>query len=202
MKRSVAVLAAGFILLMGAAAAGAHAAMVSKLLDQPLRNERGEPAGAVEDLIVDVRNGRVLYLVMKDEDRFQTFPVRALGEDLRLDLRLAAETANLTPSSDPRFRRAATLIGHPLVHPHPGDTQRIGTISDIEFDPATGRVEYVHVATGEGVSHFAADVLRHGRFPPLTQWRTEYLDADELDNLGYLRREPSSERLQLHEHQW
>ena len=200
MKRSLAVLALGWALLAGSGAL--HAATAGKLLGQPLRNETGQPVGELADLIVDVRDGRVLYLIVKDEERFQTFPVRALGEDLRLDMHLAGETANLRASSDPRFRRAAKLIGQPLVHPHPGDTQRIGTISDIEFDPATGRVEYVHVSTGEGVSHFAAGVLRHGRFPPLTQWRSEYLDTEELDRLGYLRREPSGERLQLHDHPW
>jgi sporulation protein YlmC with PRC-barrel domain len=190
------------VVCLMAGAGAALGATASQLIGHALQNERGEPVGKVEDLIVDVRDGRVLYLIVKDNESFQTFPVRALGRDLRLNTGLAGETANLEPSSDPRFRRAAKLIGQPLVHPHPGGTQRIGTISDIEFDPATGRVEYVHVSTGEGMSHFAAGVLRHGRFPPLTQWRHDYLDADELDNLGYLRREPSSERLQLHEHKW
>jgi sporulation protein YlmC with PRC-barrel domain len=200
MKSSLAAVAFGCAFLVGAGTA--HAAIASELLGQPLKSTQGEPLGTLEDLIVDVRDGRVLYLVVKGEQRFRTLPVRALGEDLRLDMRLAGETAKLEPSADPRFRRAGKLIGQPLVHPHPGGSQRLGTISDIEFDPATGRVEHVHVTSGDEVTHYPPGVLRHGRFPPLTQWRRQYLGPGDVGTMGYVRREPSGERRRLHNHEW
>ena len=112
-------------------------------------------------------------------------------------MRLAGEIAH---ADEPRFRRAARLIGQPLEHP---GGERIGTIADIEFDPGQGRVEHVVVSTGQGrTAHFPASVLAHGRFPPLTRWQDEHPAPDDTGNLGTLRREPSSERNRLHEHRW
>ncbi len=192
-------LAAG-ALLATLAAAEAGAVNASDLLGAPLTSLRGEPIGAVDDLIVDTSAGRVVYLIVDRGERFATYPVRALAGGLRIDQRLEGEVARLDSAEDTRFRRAARLIGQPLVHPHPGDTQRIGTIRDFEFDRSSGEIGRVVVATAEGESGFPPGVLAHGRFPPLTHWRTDYVDPE--DNLGWLRREPSDERLRLHDHQW
>ena len=181
------------------AAIAAHGAMVSETLGDPVENQRGEKVGAVDDLIVDVRAGRVLYVIVDAQDRFYTLPVRALGEALRLDMDLANAAARIGPQADPKFRRAARLIGQPVTHPGDG---RIGTIADIEFDPESGRVENVVVAVDEGRRNMPAGVLAHGRFPPLTRWRAEHPPADVSERQGFVRREASDQRKRLHDHEW
>jgi sporulation protein YlmC with PRC-barrel domain len=180
------------------AEAGAMAAGV--LIGAAAKDQRGAQVGTVEDLIVDVRDGRVLYVIVDGPQRYFTLPIRALRERegaARLDMRLAGEIAH---SDEPRFRRAARLIGQPLEHP---GGERIGTIADIEFDAGDGRVEHVVVSTVAGGSaHFPASTLAHGRFPPLTRWQVEHPMPDASGNFGYLRREPSDERNRLHEHRW
>lgn len=170
------------------------------LIGAEAKDLRGAAVGTVEDLIVDVRDGRVLYVIVDGPQRYFTLPIRALrARDgmARLDMQLAGEVAH---TDEPRFRRAARLIGQPLEHP---GGERIGTIADIEFDPAKGRVQQVVVSTAQGgTAHFPASVLAHGRFPPLTRWQAEHPSPDASGNFGYLRREPSSERNRLHEHRW
>jgi sporulation protein YlmC with PRC-barrel domain len=180
------------------AEAGAMAAGV--LIGAEAKDLRGAAVGTVEDLIVDVRDGRVLYVIVDGPQRYLTLPIRALRERdgaPRLDMQLAGEIAH---TDEPRFRRAARLIGQPLQHP---GGERIGTIADIEFDPRHGGVEQVVVSTEQGgTAHFPASALAHGRFPPLTRWQAEHPSPDASDNFGYLRREPSDERNRLHEHRW
>ena len=170
------------------------------LIGVEAKDLRGAAVGTVEDLIVDVRDGRVLYVIVDAQQRYFTLPIRALSDRqgaARLDMRLAGEVAH---TDEPRFRRAARLIGQPLEHP---GGERIGTIADIEFDPAQGRVEHVVVSTAQNkTAHFPASVLAHGRFPPLTRWQAEHPPADVTENRGYLRREPSDERNRLHDHRW
>jgi sporulation protein YlmC with PRC-barrel domain len=147
------------------AAAGVMAA--GTLIGRTLAAVEGGEAGTVEDLIVDVREGRVLYVIVEDADRYFALPVRALqahAGEVRLDMNEAGEIAR---TDDPRLRRAGRLIGQPLENPNGA---RIGTIADFEFDPAKGRVERVVVAVDGGEANFPPSVLAHGRFPPLTRW--------------------------------
>jgi sporulation protein YlmC with PRC-barrel domain len=180
----------------------AQAAAITQLLDRPVQNERGAPAGTVTDLIVDVEAGRVLYLVLDAGERFHTLPVRALGEDLRLDLDHAGELARPDDEEDARFRRASALIGDRVTHAHPGGATQVGTIRDIEFDPDSGRIENVTVSTPQGALGVGAAVLAQGRFPPLDPPQGRYATREELGERGWLRREPSDERRRLHEHQF
>lgn len=180
----------------------AQAASVNELIGEPLRNEQGATVGALSDLIIDVKEGRVVYLIVEGPERFYALPIRALGADRRLDMDLAGELALVDSPTDVRFRRAVRLLGQTVTHPHHGKIVRLGVISDIQFDPASGEVSRVVVENDEGKSGFAPGVLMGGRFPPLTQWNTDYIDTQDIDNLGYVRREPSSERLRLHKHQW
>jgi sporulation protein YlmC with PRC-barrel domain len=178
------------------------AARASELLGKPVQDLRGEPAGKVSEMIVDVRDGRVAYLMVERPGGAYALPARAYKEEGRVDTRLEGELALFNSPDDVRFRRAGKLLGQPLVHPHPGNTQQIGTIRDFEFDPGTGEITRVVVATDEGESNFPPGVLAHGRFPPLTQPNRDYLENEDLDDLGYVRRPPSDERRRLHDHQW
>jgi sporulation protein YlmC with PRC-barrel domain len=179
--------------------AGALAAAAGALIGAPAQDRNGAAVGTVEDLIVDVREGRVLYVIVEAPERYLTLPVRALrtqGGEAILDLSLAGEVAR---ARDPRFRRAARLIGQPLENP---GGERIGTIADIEFDPARGRVERVVVNVDGGKANFPPSVLAHGRFPPLTRWQVEHPSPEKAGDAGFLRREPSDERTRLHDHRW
>jgi sporulation protein YlmC with PRC-barrel domain len=180
-------------------AAQADAVAAGTLIGRPIQDLRGGAAGTVEDLIVDVRDGRVVYVIVDARERYITLPIRALHElngRVWLDTGDAGEMAR---TDEPRLRRAARLIGQPLENPGDG---RIGTIADIVFDPARGRVERVVVAMDDGKANFPPSVLAHGRFPPLTRWQAEHPPADFSGDPGYLRREPTDERKRLHEHRW
>jgi sporulation protein YlmC with PRC-barrel domain len=187
---------------LAAIAVTAQAASVSKLIGEPLRNEQGKIVGALSDLIIDVKEARVVYLIVEGRERFHTLPIRALGADKRLDMSLAGALATFDSPADVRFRRAVRLLGQTVTHPHPGKIVQLGVISDIEFDAASGQVSRVVVESDAGKSGFPPGVLMGGRFPPLTHWQKDYIDTEDLDTLGYVRREPSSERLRLHDHQW
>lgn len=193
-------LAAALLALALSLPAEAHAMAAGVLIGAEAKDLSGAAVGTVEDLIVDVRGGRVLYVIVDGPQRYFTLPIRALREregTARLDMQLAGEVAH---TDEPRFRRAARLIGQPLERP---GGERIGTVADIEFDAADGRVEQVVVSTGQGsTAQFPPGVLAHGRFPPLTRWQAEHPSPDASGNFGYLRREPSTERNRLHDHRW
>ena len=180
-------------------AGGANAAAINDLIGEPVRSERGERIGSIADFIIDVGAGRVLYLLVDAPERFYTFPIRALDKDLRLDMQLEGETVRLDEKADPRFRRAAKLLGETVTHPHPGNTQRLGRIVDIEFDPASGRIDRVLVSDGSGSFGYPPGVLAHGRFPPLTAWQGPYADEEALGQRGYVRRPASDDRTRLHD---
>lgn len=184
-----------FVVAMASGAA--HAASAAQLLGEPVQNERGARAGTVSDFIVDVEAGRVLYVVLNQGGESKTLPVRALGEEGGLDMSEAGEIVRPDAVEDARFRRASKLLGQAVKHPHPGERQRVGTIRDIEFDPSSGRVEQVILATPEGQFGVGANVLAHGRFPPLDGPRRQYGDPQALGERGLLRREPSDDRLRL-----
>ena len=57
------------------------------------------------------------------------------------------------------------------------------------------------VTDEEGSSGFPPGVL-NGRFPPLTRWRADYIDTENVDELGWVRRPPSGERRWFHDPQW
>jgi sporulation protein YlmC with PRC-barrel domain len=186
-----------FALLGVMAAAGAQAAAVSELIGERLRDLRGETVGAVQELIVDVREGRVLYIIVEAPQRFLTLPVGALDERLRLDMSLAGSAAQLDAQADPRFRRAGRLLGQALEHT---GGERIGVIRDIEFDPGSGEVERVVVHTDQGARDFPASVLAYGRFPPLTRWQAER-PSPEVEDKGFVV-PPSGERRSLQDPEW
>lgn len=177
----------------------AHAAEAKNLIGKPVKALDGERLGSVEDLIVDVEGERVVYVIVHGAERFYTLPLRALDERLRLNMELANALARDASPQDAQFRRAAKLIGQPVEQP---GGPRIGTITDIDFDLASGRVEQVLVTTSEGLRYMPAAVLAQGHFPPLTRWQAEHPPADVHDRQGFVRREASDERKRLHHHKW
>lgn len=188
----------GISLLLGlVASAGAQAAAVSEVIGERLRDTRGGPVGVVRDLIVDVREGRVLYVIVEGPERFATLPVRALDERLRVDMSLAGSTARSAEQADPRFRRAARLLGQDVEHT---GGARIGTIGDIEFEPGSGRVEHVVLHTEQGARNFPAGVLAQGRFPPLTRDQAEH-PSPEIEEKGWVL-PPAPERRSFHDPEW
>ena len=151
--------AAALVLLL---AFEATAENVSGLLGDTARTARGEEIGRISELIVDVRAGRVLYVVVEAQKEFVTLPVRALGERQIVDMALADETAHLRPQAEPRFRRAGKLLGQPVAYP---GGKNIGTLVDIQFELGSGRVEDVVVRTEKGPFNFPPAVLAEGYFP-------------------------------------
>jgi sporulation protein YlmC with PRC-barrel domain len=174
----------------------AQAAEVADLVGNAAYDMRGERIGVVEDLVLDVRAGRVLYIIVEGPERFRIYPVRALKEANRLDTAQAGEIASLQGADDPRFRRAGRLLGE---HVQPPGGEPFGVIADIEFDPGSGEVQRVIALTDDGTIGLPATVLAHGRFPPLTEWQVEHPSA-VVGNKGFLRRPPSDERRALHNH--
>jgi sporulation protein YlmC with PRC-barrel domain len=184
-------------LALVAASSASAAVTATALIGAPADSARGKALGAVDDLIVDVDDGRVLYVIVDSKDRFYTLPVRALDLDAsrpRVDLSLANALAR--PAPEVRLRRAARLIGQPLHHTA---GERIGTIVDIAFDAESGIVERVLVRHEDGVTGFPASVLMHQRFPPLTEYQLEYPGTEPLE---HFRVRPSDERKRLHDHEW
>lgn len=45
------------------------------MVGSPIENRSGERVGKVDDLIVDVRAGRVLYVIVDSQGRFYTLPI-------------------------------------------------------------------------------------------------------------------------------
>lgn len=187
-----------FVLLAMLMATAAEAAAVSELIGERLRDRVGAPAGKVSELILDVRAGRVLYVIVEQGERYVTLPVRALDERLRLDMDAAGEAARLDEQADPRFRRAGKLLGQQVEHTDSGEL--IGKVRDIEFDPKSGRIEHVVLDTDAGARNFPPGVLAHGRFPPLTRWQAEH-PSPEAPERGFTPR-PSDERRSLHDPRW
>ena len=177
----------------------AAAAKVGSLLGDAVHNLEGVKLGEVGDFIVDVRVGRVLYVIVEGTGRSYTLPIRALDERMRIDMDLSNSLARDKSQQDPKFRRAGRLIGQPVTNPGDG---RVGTIADIEFHFQSGEVEQVEVQTPEGERSLPPSVLAHGRFPPLTQWQVENPPAEVSGEQGFVRREPSDERKRLHNPQW
>jgi sporulation protein YlmC with PRC-barrel domain len=184
-------------LALVAASSASAAVTATALIGAPADSARGKTLGAVDDLVIDVDGGRVLYVIVDAKDRYYTLPMRAL--DLaaarpRVDLSLANALARVAP--DVVLRRAARLIGQPLHHTN---GERIGTIVDIAFDAQSGVVEQVLVRHEDGVTGFPASVLAHGRFPPLTEYQVEHPGPEPLEHFQV---RPSDERKRLHNPEW
>lgn len=182
--------------VLALAATQAYAIGVSEVIGAQAKSLEGKSVGALQDLIIDVRAGRVLYVIVEGAQRHVTLPLRALGDGMALDMSLAGAVARIPSQSDPRFRRAAKLLGQSVVHT---GGEPIGTIRDIRFDRESGRIEDVVLETDQGPRDFPASVLAHGRFPPLTRWQVEY--PGEGTTGGFIIF-PSDERTRLHDHQW
>ena len=101
--------ATAFALCVALLAPPALAASASALLGEPARNLAGERIGTFEDLVIDARAARVLYVIVDRGGSFVTLPARALDARLRLDMGLAGAVAYDRPPPGERFRRAAPL---------------------------------------------------------------------------------------------
>ena len=175
----------------------AHAASVNDLVGNTAYDLKGERIGAIEELVLDVREGRVLYVVVDGPQRYETYPIRALREDAHVDTSAAGRVARPDSENEVRFRRAGRLIGEHVSAP---GGSRFGIIADIEFDPASGRVDEVLVLTDRGTVGLPASVLAHGRFPPLPRWQVEQ-PGSTTGNKGVIQAPPSDER-RSYGYQW
>lgn len=161
------------VLVLAVSPAGA--ASIGELIGERVENLRGETVGHVDELIVDINAGRVLYVIVDRKQGYATLPIGAIErvlprEHVRLDMSLSSSPADLRAGADPRFRRAGKLIGQEVEIPRAG---RLGVIHDLEFEPDTGLVTRVDVGTVDGTRGFPASVLSRGRFSPATRWHSE-----------------------------
>ncbi|HEX6319238.1 MAG TPA: PRC-barrel domain-containing protein [Burkholderiales bacterium] len=171
------------------ASAEVRAAVAAALLGEPVRNLQGKRVGTVEDLVIDARAGRVLYVIVEGDGRYFTLPVRAFQErSLLVDMSLVGAVAYDRWPAKERFRRAARLLGQEVRRA--GD-ERIGVIHDIRYNDDSGRVQEVLVRSVErGEVSLPPEVLAYGFLPPLVRPRAQ---------------EPprySNERNLLHDHDW
>jgi len=183
------------------AMSAAQALTASNLIGRVLPDGAGR-AAEVRELIVDVRGGRVAYLLVETGGRPETLPVRALGAGLRLDFSLADEAARQREGQHPRFRRATQLLGRVLMHP---GGERIGTIVDFSFDLESGRIREVRVATEQGPRELPPSALARGRYPPFTRWLAEDSTREAPSARAALQGftfRPSDERTRLHNPSW
>ncbi|MGQ0752864.1 MAG: PRC-barrel domain-containing protein [Betaproteobacteria bacterium] len=156
-------------------ASEAAAIGVADLIGQQAHNLSGQTVGYVDELIVDINAGRMLYVIVNRDQGYATLPMRAIEEitareRLQFDMSLANTAARPGRGADPHLRRAGKLIGQTVELPQAG---RLGVIHDLEFEPATGLVTRVVVATPEGRLGYPASVLVRGRFSPATRWQPE-----------------------------
>jgi sporulation protein YlmC with PRC-barrel domain len=163
------------VLSLALVAPAAHAASVTGLLGQPITGLKGQNVGVVEDLILDVQAGRVLYVIVQGTQQHYAVPIRGLYRTpgngaLRLDMEIEGEAARISPQADPRFRRAGPLLGQSIEQPGGGI---IGTILDVAFDANSGEIERVIVSTPDGERALPPTALAQGRFPPITLWPQE-----------------------------
>lgn len=134
------------VILYAALLVPAYGASIEKLIGERVENENGSPIGFVDDFIVDVDGGRVLYVVVATGVHYHTLPVRAIHEvtarnALQLDMKLKGEAARIGDKTSPRFRRAGRLIGEDIALP--GSNHR-GTIYDVHFEPQSGLITRVY----------------------------------------------------------
>jgi uncharacterized protein YrrD len=146
----------------------AHGASIEKLMGEPVQNKSGLPIGFVDDFIVDVEGGRVLYVVVDAGEHYHTLPVRAIHKvtarnALQVDTELKGETARIDGGTSPHLRRAGRLIGDEIGLP--GSNHR-GTIYDVHFEPQSGIITQVVIATAEGERNFPARTLLEARIAP------------------------------------
>lgn len=131
----------------------------SELIGKKVANKEGKTLGEVEDLIVDVKGGRIPHVILSFGgiadlgDKLFVFPVNAFTRDATRDrLVLNVERDALRESRgfdrsnwpfDPPLRRASELRG---ANVKDTDGKPAGEIEDLEVNLATGRVERVHFA--------------------------------------------------------
>lgn len=145
-----------FAAALALASAQAFGAEAREFLGKPVKDRGGERVGTVHDLIVDVNDARVVYVMIESREGYHTLPIRALGEELRLNMDLSGAIARGQSLDDARFRRASALLGRPVSQ---ADGPQIGTIRNFRFDPDSGQIEHVAVDTVAGAREFPASVL-------------------------------------------
>jgi sporulation protein YlmC with PRC-barrel domain len=175
------------------AAAPALGAQARQFIGQAVHDEGGARVGEVHDLILDVNEARVLYVIIQSQERYHTLPIRALDETLRLDSELAGSIAHSQAFDESRFRRAARLLGTPVSQ---ADGPQLGTIRDFRFDPASGQIDNVLVDTVAGVRDLPASVLAQRELPaPAAAGAARAPEPDASSGFSVV---PSPDRKRLH----
>ena len=162
--------AAALAAALSFAATPAGAIGIGELIGERVEDRDGIPVGFVQELIVDTGTGRVVYIVVAtvSGDEYHSLPLRALrnittSKRLEVDMALAGTAAIATTLSGTRLRRASRLIGARIEDPG-------GVIHDLGFEPRTGLLTRVEIATADGGRRdYPASILSRNPLPPPTR---------------------------------
>jgi sporulation protein YlmC with PRC-barrel domain len=158
-------------LTLAGAASGAVSVGIGELIGERVEDLNGDPVGYVREFIVDMSDGRVLYMVVRGGNEFYTLPLRAIRRisphnEPQVDTSLRGPDVAKRVETDARFRRVRRLIGETIALP---DTAGSGRIYDLDFEPDTGLITQVIVSTGDGKRAYPREVLLHGVLPPASR---------------------------------
>ncbi len=143
---AVPLLLLAFAPFVASAQQPAPAMMASEIIGLQVRDPDTGDTGRIDDLVVDVANGRVHFVVLDMPGPLVTQPLAALE--------LGRDGARINAASDWRFAapqgialmRASSLVGSSLENE---GGARVGTIADLGIDPASGAIAYAAVRLDE-----------------------------------------------------
>ncbi|HEX6318099.1 MAG TPA: PRC-barrel domain-containing protein [Burkholderiales bacterium] len=146
----------------------------SQLIGMEVRNRDAGTKGRIDELVVDLHNSRVHYVVLDMEHRLITEPLERLSfTPGRQYAVLPNATRGIAePRAGMTLARASELIGWEFEN-EPGVD--LGVISDLSIDPQTGRVSHALVRLHEAPGRMQR--LELSRFS-MSPWRENLVLAE------------------------
>ena len=155
-------------LAFGALADEAPQLKATELLGMQVRDAASGAEGRIEDLVVDIANSRVHYVVIDMAARQAAVPIALLSIGIPSEPAILERRAQgpVEPRAGMALARASTLIGWEFEN-EPGVDQ--GVITDLAVDPRTGAVAYALVRLHKVPGHLHRLELASFRMSPLRE---------------------------------